>query len=80
MVSLIIFVVPTDHLWVLCPDVIMVIASEVAVDVIKHAFITKFNDISADVSVFTAVCSKRMTGIVFGSLKRAFYDGVDFRP
>ncbi|CAL8286346.1 unnamed protein product [Arctogadus glacialis] len=38
-----------DHLWVLCPDVIMVIASEVAVDIIKHAFITKFNDISADV-------------------------------
>ncbi|KAJ3614106.1 hypothetical protein NHX12_017682 [Muraenolepis orangiensis] len=38
-----------DHLWVLCPDVIMVIASEVAVDVVKHAFITKFNDISADV-------------------------------
>ncbi|XP_056265971.1 transmembrane anterior posterior transformation protein 1 homolog [Pseudoliparis swirei] len=39
----------TDHLWVLFPDVIMVIASEVAVDIVKHAFITKFNDISADV-------------------------------
>uniref|UniRef100_A0AAQ4R016 Transmembrane anterior posterior transformation 1b n=1 Tax=Gasterosteus aculeatus aculeatus TaxID=481459 RepID=A0AAQ4R016_GASAC len=38
-----------DHLWVLFPDVIMVIASEVTVDVVKHAFITKFNDISADV-------------------------------
>ncbi|XP_054634054.1 transmembrane anterior posterior transformation protein 1 homolog isoform X2 [Dunckerocampus dactyliophorus] len=38
-----------DHLWVLFPDVAMVIASEVAVDVVKHAFITKFNDISADV-------------------------------
>uniref|UniRef100_A0A3P8V256 Transmembrane anterior posterior transformation 1b n=1 Tax=Cynoglossus semilaevis TaxID=244447 RepID=A0A3P8V256_CYNSE len=38
-----------DHLWVLLPDVLMVIASEVAVDVVKHAFITKFNDISADV-------------------------------
>ncbi|XP_061536264.1 transmembrane anterior posterior transformation protein 1 homolog isoform X2 [Phycodurus eques] len=38
-----------DHLWVLLPDVAMVIASEVAVDVVKHAFITKFNDISADV-------------------------------
>uniref|UniRef100_UPI0009B31465 transmembrane anterior posterior transformation protein 1 homolog n=1 Tax=Monopterus albus TaxID=43700 RepID=UPI0009B31465 len=38
----------SDHLWVLFPDVIMVIASEVAVDVVKHAFITKFNDISAD--------------------------------
>ncbi|XP_049898815.1 transmembrane anterior posterior transformation protein 1 homolog [Epinephelus moara] len=38
-----------DHLWVLFPDVFMVITSEVAVDVIKHAFITKFNDITADV-------------------------------
>ncbi|KAG7270646.1 hypothetical protein CRUP_032165 [Coryphaenoides rupestris] len=39
----------SDHLWVLFPDVFMVIASEVAVDIVKHAFITKFNDISADV-------------------------------
>ncbi|KAK2848834.1 hypothetical protein Q5P01_008668 [Channa striata] len=38
-----------DHLWVLFPDVVMVITSEVAVDAIKHAFITKFNDITADV-------------------------------
>ncbi|XP_063813078.1 transmembrane anterior posterior transformation protein 1 homolog [Pseudophryne corroboree] len=38
-----------DHLWVLFPDVCMVIASEIVVDVIKHAFITKFNDITADV-------------------------------
>ncbi|KAF3694184.1 Transmembrane anterior posterior transformation protein 1 -like protein [Channa argus] len=37
-----------DHLWVLFPDVFMVVTSEVAVDVIKHAFITKFNDITAD--------------------------------
>uniref|UniRef100_A0AAR2JQK4 Transmembrane anterior posterior transformation 1a n=1 Tax=Pygocentrus nattereri TaxID=42514 RepID=A0AAR2JQK4_PYGNA len=38
-----------DHLWVLFPDVCMVVASEIAVDVVKHAFITKFNDIPADV-------------------------------
>ncbi|KAM9357028.1 transmembrane anterior posterior transformation protein 1 homolog [Symphorus nematophorus] len=38
-----------DHLWVLLPDVFMVVTSEVAVDIIKHAFITKFNDITADV-------------------------------
>ncbi|XP_042792774.1 transmembrane anterior posterior transformation protein 1 homolog [Panthera leo] len=38
-----------DHLWVLFPDVCMVIASETAVDIVKHAFITKFNDITADV-------------------------------
>ncbi|KAK2890971.1 hypothetical protein QQF64_007123 [Cirrhinus molitorella] len=39
----------SDHLWVLLPDVFMVILSEVAVDIVKHAFITKFNDITADV-------------------------------
>lgn len=44
------FVLFLDHLWVLFPDVVMVLASEIAVDVVKHAFITKFNDISADVS------------------------------
>ncbi|XP_062249893.1 transmembrane anterior posterior transformation protein 1 homolog [Platichthys flesus] len=38
-----------EHLWVLFPDVFMVVTSEVAVDIIKHAFITKFNDITADV-------------------------------
>lgn len=40
---------PPDYMWGLVPDVVMVIISEVAVDVVKHAFITKFNDISADV-------------------------------
>ncbi|XP_037531521.1 transmembrane anterior posterior transformation protein 1 homolog [Nematolebias whitei] len=38
-----------DHLLVLIPDVFMVVISEVIVDIIKHAFITKFNDITADV-------------------------------
>ncbi|XP_077465153.1 transmembrane anterior posterior transformation protein 1 homolog isoform X2 [Stigmatopora argus] len=38
-----------EHLWVLFPDVFMVLTSEVAVDAVKHAFITKFNDITADV-------------------------------
>lgn len=42
-------VFPPDYMWGLVPDVVMVIISEVAVDVVKHAFITKFNDISADV-------------------------------
>lgn len=43
-------VCPSDHLLVLIPDVFMVVISEVVVDIIKHAFITKFNDITADVS------------------------------
>lgn len=35
----------------------MVVTSEVAVDVIKHAFITKFNDITADVRTEPGVLS-----------------------
>lgn len=43
----------------------MVIASEVAVDIVKHAFITKFNDISADVSPFcTQYCHSLGWGAV----------------
>ncbi|CAM9741213.1 transmembrane anterior posterior transformation protein 1 homolog [Lampetra fluviatilis] len=38
-----------DHLWVLVPDVAMVVVSEVVVDFVKHAFITKFNDITDEV-------------------------------
>ncbi|XP_072290922.1 transmembrane anterior posterior transformation protein 1 homolog isoform X2 [Eucyclogobius newberryi] len=37
------------HLWKLIPTVVMVVISEVAVDIIKHAFITKFNNIRAEV-------------------------------
>lgn len=43
------FCFTADYMWGLFPDVVMVIICEVAVDVVKHAFITKFNDISADV-------------------------------
>lgn len=42
--------VPSEYMWALLPDVVVVIISEVVVDVIKHAFITKFNEIPADVS------------------------------
>uniref|UniRef100_A0A8C6WYJ6 Transmembrane anterior posterior transformation 1a n=1 Tax=Neogobius melanostomus TaxID=47308 RepID=A0A8C6WYJ6_9GOBI len=37
------------HLWKLIPVVVMVVVSEVAVDIVKHAFVTKFNNISAEV-------------------------------
>ncbi|XP_033829954.1 transmembrane anterior posterior transformation protein 1 homolog [Periophthalmus magnuspinnatus] len=37
------------HLWKLIPTIVMVVISEVAVDIIKHAFITKFNNIRAEV-------------------------------
>ena len=40
----------SDHFWVLVPDVLMVMGSEFLVDWVKHAFITKFNEIPDDVS------------------------------
>ncbi|EDV22911.1 uncharacterized protein TRIADDRAFT_28365, partial [Trichoplax adhaerens] len=40
----------TDYFWELVPDFLMVMVSEVLVDWVKHAFITKFNNISAEVS------------------------------
>ena len=39
-----------DHFWVLIPDLLMVMMFEFLVDWVKHAFITKFNDIPAEVS------------------------------
>lgn len=53
-------VFPPDYMWGLVPDVVMVIISEVAVDVVKHAFITKFNDISADVRTPTILTISRV--------------------
>jgi len=50
-----------DHLWVLLPDVFMVIMSEIAVDIVKHAFITKFNDITADVICFSKIIDLKTT-------------------
>ena len=51
-----------DHLWVLFPDVCMVVTSEIAVDIVKHAFITKFNDITADVCI---LISSSVFGVEF---------------
>ena len=45
-----------DHFWVLIPDLLMVMMFEFLVDWVKHAFITKFNDIPAEVSVIQLVC------------------------
>lgn len=39
----------TDRLWVLLPDCIMVLVAEILVDWIKHAFITRFNELQVDV-------------------------------
>ncbi|XP_064600982.1 transmembrane anterior posterior transformation protein 1 homolog [Liolophura sinensis] len=39
----------TEHLWVLLPDAVIVLMAEFFVDWFKHAFVTKFNEISSDV-------------------------------
>lgn len=39
-----------EHLWVLLPDAVIVLMAEFFVDWFKHAFVTKFNEISSDVS------------------------------
>ncbi|KAK7922185.1 hypothetical protein WMY93_009087 [Mugilogobius chulae] len=36
------------HLWKLIPTIVMLVISEVAVDIVKHAFITKFNNLRAE--------------------------------
>uniref|UniRef100_A0A1I7XPC5 Protein TAPT1 homolog n=1 Tax=Heterorhabditis bacteriophora TaxID=37862 RepID=A0A1I7XPC5_HETBA len=39
-----------EHMWEMIPDILMVIGAELLVDWLKHAFITKFNEINAEVS------------------------------
>ena len=38
-----------ERFWVLIPDCLMVILAEVIVDWVKHAFITRFNDIPSNI-------------------------------
>lgn len=43
--------VVVEHLYVICPYLLAVLSSEYFVDWIKHAFITKFNNIPVEVCV-----------------------------
>ncbi|XP_069140488.1 transmembrane anterior posterior transformation protein 1 homolog [Argopecten irradians] len=38
-----------EHVWVIIPDVVIVFCAEFMVDWVKHAFILKFNEMSADI-------------------------------
>ena len=38
----------SDRLWILLPDCALVCGTEILIDWLKHAFITRFNDIPAD--------------------------------
>jgi hypothetical protein len=42
-------IVITERFWVLVPDCMMVLLAELLVDWIKHAFITRFNELPVDV-------------------------------
>ena len=44
-----------DHLYELVPSVALLLCSEVFVDWVKHAFITKFNCISSEVCQYNVV-------------------------
>ena len=48
--TLVAFFVFAEHLYVICPYLVAVVSSEYFVDWIKHAFITKFNNIPVEVS------------------------------
>lgn len=41
----------SEHLWILIPDVCLVLFAEILVDWTKHAFITKFNHIRCEVGM-----------------------------
>ncbi|XP_018601843.2 transmembrane anterior posterior transformation protein 1 homolog isoform X1 [Scleropages formosus] len=64
-----------DHLWVLLPDVSMAVASEIAVDIVKHAFVTKFNDITAD--VYSEYRARLAFDLVSSRKKNAYTDYSD---
>ncbi|XP_014669810.1 PREDICTED: transmembrane anterior posterior transformation protein 1 homolog [Priapulus caudatus] len=64
-----------DHFWVLIPDMIVVLVAELFVDWLKHAFITKFNEIPAEVyREFTTSLAYDMTT---SRRKTAFSDHCD---
>ncbi|KAK9877949.1 hypothetical protein WA026_020170 [Henosepilachna vigintioctopunctata] len=39
----------TEHFWLLLPDCLVVLVVEICIDWIKHAFVTKFNDLPLDI-------------------------------
>ncbi|XP_077992355.1 transmembrane anterior posterior transformation protein 1 homolog [Glandiceps talaboti] len=64
-----------DHLWELIPDVLTVLIAEVCVDWVKHAFITKFNEIPAD--VYQEYRTSLAQDMVGSRQKNAFSDHSD---
>lgn len=64
-----------DQFWVLLPDCILVLIAEVLVDWIKHAFITRFNEISYE--VYRDYTISLAYDLASSKLKNAFSDHLD---
>ncbi|XP_033633187.1 transmembrane anterior posterior transformation protein 1 homolog [Asterias rubens] len=64
-----------DHFWELIPDLFSVLVAEILVDWVKHAFITKFNSIPAE--VYTEYRASLAYDMVTSRMKTAFSDHSD---
>ncbi|XP_023229248.1 transmembrane anterior posterior transformation protein 1-like [Centruroides sculpturatus] len=64
-----------EQFWVLLPDCVLVLIAEVLVDWIKHAFITRFNEISYE--VYRDYTISLAYDLASSKLKNAFSDHLD---
>lgn len=65
------FPVITEYIIPMLPIFLLVLISEMVVDWIKHAFITKFNDISPDVyRKYRAILSKDLVTSRHGNVRK----------
>lgn len=64
-----------EQLWILLPDCMLILLSEMAVDWFKHAFVTRFNEINCEVyREYTITLAYDLTS---SKLKRAYADHSD---
>lgn len=67
------FLIITEYIAPVLPIFVLVLISEMVVDWIKHAFITKFNDISPDVyRKYRAILSKDLVTSRHGNVRIRF--------
>ncbi|XP_060063301.1 transmembrane anterior posterior transformation protein 1 homolog [Ylistrum balloti] len=64
-----------EHIWVIIPDVVIVLCAELMVDWVKHAFILKFNEMSAD--IYYAYKLRLSEDMIANRQSRAYIDYSD---
>jgi len=64
-----------DRFWILLPDCLMVLFSEILVDWVKHAFITRFNELPTE--VYQQYTVSLAYDLAFSKHKNAFSDHSD---